>query len=162
MFVWTYVCLSVCVQALLLIRTHGYCELCSTLILCHSLFMEARAHTTAAHTDDQYAKTTPHQEVNQPVYHHGWKAGGREGNRWTETHTQTHTRGLFVEAWPTFLRAQIWNCAPSMPGWVWLELVHTLGGDSEPKLSQSLCAVSSSSSRINPFGRKPSVVVDRK
>lgn len=35
---------SVC-QAFLLIRTRGYCELCSALILCHSLFMERHTPT---------------------------------------------------------------------------------------------------------------------
>lgn len=39
------------------------------------------------------------------------KSRGCEGNRWIETCAHTHIE-VFVVAWPTFLWAQIWNCAP--------------------------------------------------
>lgn len=85
--------------------------------------MEAHTHATVAHTDNQYAKTTPHQDVNQPVYHHGWNAGGREGNRWIETHTQTHNvcwgmanipSGTDLKLRPVHARV---NLTPVSPHW---------------------------------------------
>ncbi len=49
-------------------------------------------------------------DMNQPVCNHGWKAGvarATDGKNPVHTHIE-----VFVVACPTFLWAQIWNCAP--------------------------------------------------